>query len=53
MFDTNKIKFLFKCADCSNIFSVELEDAEDIKKVRDDKMDLECSCGGKCQVLRD
>jgi len=53
MFDTKTIKFLFKCADCSNIFSVNLDDIEDIQKVRDDQMDLECSCGGKCNVLRD
>lgn len=51
MFD-DKRKFLFKCEDCETILSVEFED-EDIKKVQEDKMFLECPCGGQCKVLRD
>ena len=53
MFDKNKHKFLFKCQDCSTIFGVDFDDKEDIADVQEDKMDLQCKCGGKCQVLRD
>lgn len=34
------------------ILSVEFED-EDLKKVQEDKMVLECPCNGQCKVLRD
>jgi len=53
MFNTQNRKFLFKCEDCSMILSVDLEDKEDIEKVQQDKMILECPCGGECVVLRD
>jgi len=51
--DNTKRKFLFKCEDCAMILSVDFEDEADIKKVDDDKMILECPCGGNCTVLRD
>jgi hypothetical protein len=35
------------------IVSIELEDKEDILKVRENKTELDCQCGGICQVLRD
>ncbi len=53
MFDEKKQKFLFKCKECSMIVSVELEDEEDLKKVFDNELVLECPCGGKSHVLRD
>ena len=53
MFFDHKRKFLFKCEDCAMILSVEFEDQEDLDKVQDDRMVLECPCGGQCKVLRD
>ena len=48
-----KLKYLFKCADCEMIVSVEIEDEEDLKKVHEDELILDCPCGGKACVLRD
>lgn len=53
MFDEKLQKFLFKCKECSMIVCVELEDEEDLEKVVEDKLVLECPCGGKSYVLRD
>lgn len=53
MFETKKQKFLFKCNECHMIVSVELEDKEDLEKVVEDKLALECPCGGQSYVLRD
>ncbi len=53
MFDTKKQKFLFKCNDCQMIVSVEFEEEEDLQKVIEDKLILECPCGGQSFVLRD
>ncbi len=50
---TQMRKFLFKCEECETILSVEFDDEDDIKKVQEDKVDLECPCGGYCKVLRD
>lgn len=47
------IKFLFQCQTCKLILSLELEDEEDILRVREDEMNLDCPCGGKCLPLRD
>lgn len=46
-------KFLFRCEECQMILSVDFEDEDDIKKVQEDKVALECHCGGYCKVLRD
>jgi len=46
-------KFLFKCEDCGMILSVDFEDEEDLIKVQEDLLILECPCGGKSKVLRD
>lgn len=51
MFLDPKISFLFRCEDCAMILSVELED-EDIEKVRENKLELECPCGSSCKILR-
>ena len=53
MFNDLKRKFLFKCEDCEMILSVDFEESEDLQKVQDDAMVLECLCGGHCKVLRD
>ena len=53
MLNTAKREFLFKCEDCAMILSVEFEEEEDLQKVQDNKMILECPCEGKCKVLRD
>ena len=53
MFSEPKIKFLFKCENCTMIVSIELEEEDDIQKVRENKTELECPCKGKCFPLRD
>ncbi len=53
MFNGKIRKFLFKCDSCSLILSVDLEDEEDLEKVVEDKIVLECPCGGLCYILRD
>jgi hypothetical protein len=53
MFSGKKRKFLFKCDDCEMIVSVQLDDALDLKKASEDKLILECPCGGYCKILRD
>jgi len=53
MYNDTKRKFLFKCEECAMILSVEFEEPEDLKNVQDDKVELECPCGGLCKVLRD
>jgi hypothetical protein len=51
--NSTKKKFLFKCQDCQMILSIELEEEDDIQKVEDNEMVLECPCGDNCYVLRD
>ena len=46
-------EFLFKCDVCSMIVAAELEEQNDLDDVQNDKMILDCHCGGKCKVLRD
>ena len=54
MFNTSIKKFLFKCDTCNMNLSVEFEDKEDLERIQEDKMILECPCGeGHCLVLRD
>jgi len=53
MFSSSKRKFLFKCDTCELILSVEFDEPEDLEKVQDDKIILECPCGGHCNILRD
>jgi hypothetical protein len=50
---TEKRKFLFRCESCQMIVSVEFDDPEEIKKIQEDQMVLECSCGDHCRTLRD
>lgn len=53
MVPDSKRKFLFRCDVCQMILSVDFEDEEDIEKINDNKIELECPCGGQCKVLRD
>lgn len=47
-----KQKHLFKCDTCATILLLQLEDPEEIQDVREDKILLECPCGGICLPLR-
>ena len=53
MFDDKVHKFLFKCEDCAMIVSIELEEEDELERVNENKLVLECPCGGKSKVLRD
>lgn len=48
-----KRKFLFRCEECGTIVSAEFDEQDAVKKVEEDKVILECPCGGPCQLLRD
>lgn len=51
--DCNKQSFLFRCEDCEMIVSVTIDDEEDLEKIRENKMELECPCKGISRVLLD
>lgn len=53
MFFDKKIKHLFKCDTCEVILMLEFEEKKEIEEVREDKVLLECPCGGICLPLRD
>lgn len=50
--DNTKYKFLFRCETCKMIVAAEFEE-EDAEDVREDKVILECPCGGQSNYLRD
>ena len=52
IFDQTR-KFLFKCKECEMILSVELSEPEDLEKVQEDELAIECPCGSNCYILRD
>lgn len=52
-FKNQKHDFLFRCDDCGMILSVSFEEEEDLQKVQENKMILECPCQGHCKILRD
>jgi hypothetical protein len=52
MFSDKKRHYLFKCEECSMILAVDFDDQEDIDKIVDDRLELECPCGAHCHVLR-
>lgn len=52
MCDMKKIKFLFKCEECELILQLDFEEQEDLEKVNDDKVIIECPCGGISKILR-
>lgn len=45
--------FLFICKTCETILSVRFEKDEQIKKVQQNRMVVDCPCGGICRVLFD
>lgn len=52
LFDQNK-HVLFKCTECNLIVSVNFDNEDDIEKLNEDKIVLECSnCKGTCTILR-
>lgn len=53
MLSDAKRKFLFRCDDCQIILAVEFDEEEDLKKIQDNEMVLECPCNGICKILRD
>ncbi len=46
-------KFLFKCDKCEVILSIEFERITVIDQIQNDKLAIECPCGGTCLPLRD
>lgn len=50
---SSKRKFLFKCDICDLILSIELEESAEIEKANNNKVVLDCPCGGICKILRD
>ena len=50
---TQTRKFLFRCDACQMILSVDFEDEEDLEAIQENKIELECPCGGKSKILRD
>jgi hypothetical protein len=53
MIFSDKRFFLFKCDNCDAILDINLDEVEDIETYHEDKLKVECSCGGNCQPLRD
>ena len=53
MFFDKKTKYLFKCDTCNMILSADFEDPKDLEDLKEDKILLECPCGGICCPLRD
>lgn len=51
LFDQSK-HVLFKCDSCGVIVSVDFEDQDDIDKLNENKIVLECPCGGESTILR-
>ena len=49
---SKKEKHLFKCDTCSAILLLEFEEQKEIEELREDKILLECPCGGICLPLR-
>ncbi len=53
-FDPTARKFLFKCSDCQIIVEVDdFKEQHEIDKVVNDEIELECTCGGICNVILD
>jgi len=47
-----KRKFLFRCEDCQMIISVDFDDPEEIEKIMEDELVLQCNCKGYCIIIR-
>lgn len=46
-------EFLFRCDECEMIVAVRFEESEEILDVQENKVVLECPCGGRGIILRD
>jgi len=53
MFSEKKRTALVICEECKMILTVDLETDEDIEKMNNDELELDCVCGGNCTALRD
>ena len=53
MFSEKKRTVLVRCEDCQMLLSVDLENDDDIEKMNDNELELDCVCGGQCAALRD
>lgn len=53
MFDNKPRRFTFRCDACKEILCSEFDDEQDIQEIVEDKLWLECECGGKAKLLRD
>lgn len=53
MLFNEKKYFLFKCTKCESILDINLDELEDIETYQEDKLQVECNCGGECKPLRD
>lgn len=45
-------RVLFRCESCENIICVDFDDQDDIDKLDENKIVLECRCGGESFILR-
>jgi hypothetical protein len=52
MFDVKR-KFLFRCESCEAMVLVEFDEPEDLEKIQEDRLILECPCGDHSRVLWD
>lgn len=54
MFLNMERKFFFRCKECYMVLSAEFKEQEQIQKIEEDELVLECPCGeGYCELLRD
>jgi hypothetical protein len=52
MCESNYPKFLFRCQECELIVAIDFDLEEDIIKVNNNDMIIDCPCGSFCLVLR-
>lgn len=52
MFLEKKNIYLFKCDTCKTVLEIDLSDPKDLEDLKEDKILLECPCGGICMPLR-
>lgn len=53
MFDSKIRKFSFRCVVCKEVMMSDFAEDQDIEDITNDKLYLECECGGKAVLLRD
>lgn len=56
MHDEFPLQYIFRCEKCESILDLDLSDSDnlekDLEKIQNDKIILECQCGGLCFILR-